>query len=98
MKIFVFLLKQKSKASLDKTLLIAHVEHLKNLHQSGRLIICGPFTDNDNALQIITADTKEEAILLFEQDPFIKTKYYQTYSIYELLEANEKNKWLLNDP
>jgi len=98
MKTFVFLLKKKWKNDLNEKLLLEHVEYLKNLKKTANLIICGPFFDNDGAMQIILANTREEAILLFEQDPFIRYKYYEEYVIHELLEANESNNWLMNNP
>lgn len=94
---FIFILTKKRPKELEKKLLVAHIEHLKNLKLSGRLTICGPFLDNENAIQIISAETKEEAIHLFEQDPFVQQKYYEEYVVHEFLEANEENNWLIDD-
>jgi uncharacterized protein YciI len=70
---------------------------LKSLKKTGNLVICGPFLESDEAIQVILANTKEEAMLLFEKDPFIIYKYYKKYIMHELLEANESNNWLIND-
>ncbi len=97
MKKFVVILKDKENGTLTKELLGQHVKHLKSLTALGKLYLCGPFADNDNALQIIIADTMEMAVEIVNQDPFIREKYYKSYVIYELIEANEQNGWLCAD-
>lgn len=94
---YIAMLKDKARGSLNDTLLNQHVSHLKRMNQEGKLFICGPFKDNDGAIQILLANTKEEAEKLIQQDPFIVNKYYKQYSIYELLEANEDNNYLTED-
>jgi len=96
MKTFVFILKSKRRDQLTQGLLMAHGEHLQNLLKGGSLVICGPFQDNDQAMQILRAESKESAISLFQTDPFIRQKYYQDFEIHELLEANESNNWLID--
>lgn len=59
-------------------------------------MICGPFTNDVGAIQILRANTRGEAIALFERDPFIRDKYYSAYDVYELHEANEANHWLMS--
>lgn len=98
MKKFVVILKDKKKGELTKELLSKHVEHLKELNENSKLFICGPFNDNDRAMQILICDTLDEAKYLVESDPFIKEGYYANYEVNELIEANEGNNWLLNIP
>lgn len=97
MKKYVAILKEKKKGTLKSDLLNRHVNHLRELTNLGKLFLCGPFNDNDGALQIIIADSKDSAVGIIEQDPFIKDNYYQSYEIYELIEANETNNWLCED-
>ena len=94
---FVALLSDKEKGTLKESLLIQHVEHLKQLKKQGKLFICGPFKDNDGALQILLTKDKEEAESIVLSDPFIKNKYYRNFVIYELIEANEENDYLMVD-
>jgi uncharacterized protein YciI len=94
---FVFILGGKNKGTLTEDLLQSHIDHLKKYSQKGNLFLCGPFEDNNGAMQILEANSREEALEYFLQDPFIAKKYYETYTVYELIEANEKNNWLLED-
>jgi len=94
---YIAVLKDKRRGSLDGALLNAHVEHLKEVKKNGRLYLCGPFEDNDGAMQILLANTYEEAKEILLSDPFIKNKYYQNYDLFSLIEANDDNNYLLED-
>jgi uncharacterized protein YciI len=97
-KKFVVILKDKKRGHLTTELLQAHVDHLRNLSQSGKLHLCGPFSDNDKAIQILIADSLEEAEAFVQQDPFVRSGYYGSYDLFELIEANESNNWLMDIP
>ncbi len=97
MKKFVVILKDRKNGTLKSDLLEQHVNHLKKLTSNGKLYLCGPFANDDGALQIIIADKIDEAEAIVNTDPFIREKYYNSYSIYELIEANEENNWLCED-
>jgi uncharacterized protein YciI len=94
---FIAILKEKKKGTLKPDLLNQHVNHLRELTKLGKMFLCGPFTNDDGALQVIIAENRESAKKIVEQDPFIKENYYQSFEIYELIEANEANSWLLED-
>lgn len=98
MKKYVVILRDKKRGKLSKELLYNHVEHLRKLHHEGRLFICGPFQDNDIAMQILICDDIDDAINIVESDPFVKEGYYNTYEVNELIEANEENNWLVDIP
>jgi uncharacterized protein len=95
---FVVILKDKRKGELDASLLTRHIEHLRNLNQEGKLMVGGPFKNNEQAMIILNCGDIDEAIILAESDPFIIEKYYNTYEINELIVANEENNWLMNSP
>ncbi|MBJ7554491.1 YciI family protein [Marinomonas spartinae] len=95
---FVALLSGKNKNLFSEALLGEHVAHLQQLDDSGKLHLCGPFKDDDSAIQILIADTLEEANLLIQQDPFVQHGYYKTVAVKELIEANSGNNWLTNHP
>jgi uncharacterized protein YciI len=97
MKKFVVVLKAKQRGTLTDNLLKAHVEHLQDLNRRGVLFICGPYTDNERALQIIIADDIDKAKAYVESDPFVANRYYADYELSELIEANEQNNWLMKD-
>ncbi|MDR0270736.1 YciI family protein [Paenibacillus sp.] len=95
MKKFVAILKEKRVGELSSPLLYRHVDHLRNLTHEGKLQLCGPFRDSGQAIQILICNDYEEAVLLVENDPFIKDGYYAAYELNELVEANEANNWLI---
>lgn len=97
MKKYIVILEEKAKGCLNDDLLELHVQHLKALKNKGNLFLCGPFKDNDGALQIILANTFEETEKLIQSDPFIANKYYRKYTIHELIEANDDNNYLMED-
>ena len=87
---FVCLLTNEKKETLPAELLSGHIGHLKNLKHKGILYLCGPLrdgTDNNTGMIIIEANSKEEAVNHFLEDPFINNKWYRDYCIYELQEA-----------
>lgn len=98
MAVFVVLLGDKQRGGLTEALLHGHIEHLRCLSRDERLLLCGPFGDDDGALQILRADTPEEAHALVRADPLIADRYYRSYRLRELIEANEANAWLTADP
>ena len=95
MKKYVVILKDKAGGAPDGSLIGRHVNHLKSLNAKGVLFLCGPFKDHDEAMQILLAETMEEATLLVNEDPFIREGFYRQFSISELVEANEANNYLL---
>ena len=95
-KKFVVILKDKDRGSLSSELLEKHVAHLKRLSEEGRLYLCGPFDDDETALQVLLAADADEARSLVEADPFIRQRYYRDYSLRELIEANASNNWLMD--
>ena len=97
MKQFVIMLSGKTTGTLKTELLEQHVAHLKKLKKENRLVVCGPFLNNSGAMKIIRAENMEEAQQIATRDPFTAESYYQNYEIFELIEANETNNYLLED-
>ncbi|MGD8379626.1 MAG: YciI family protein [Gammaproteobacteria bacterium] len=97
-KTFLVTLSDKKRGALSRELLEKHVNYLKSLALSGKLKLCGPFTDNDGAMLVLAVETLESAREVIEGDPFIAEGYYGHYSIKEFLEANEGNGWLMKNP
>ncbi len=94
---YILLLKNKRKVALTKELLQGHVDHLKKYSSKGNIFLAGPFKDNDGAIQIIEAESRIVAESIVQKDPFVSEKYYQTYELNELIEANDENNWLMED-
>ena len=95
---FIAFLSNKNKHQFSEQLLLKHVAHLKRLNKQGKLFLCGPFTDDKSALQILNAKNINEANDLVNEDPFIQQGYYKQVEVKELIEANADNNWLMDHP
>jgi len=49
----------------------AHVQYLRRLETSGHMVFCGPFTDYDGGMVVLKAVSKDEALALVNEDPYI---------------------------
>ena len=87
---YVYLMDNKKALSFD--IVKKHVEYLKKLDNSGKLILCGPFTDYEGGMVILKCESKEEAKAIAESDPFIE-EGYKTYEIRTLSIANRDNNY-----
>ncbi len=94
---FIAIFKDKNKGALTIDLLNQHVAHLREQTKKGNIFLCGPFNDNDGAIQILEVKSKDIVESIINQYPFIQECYYQSFEIFELIEANETNNWLLED-
>lgn len=94
MKSFLVLLSDKQLELFNSELLNEHIHYLKQLHQTGHLQTCGPFTNDDGAMLVINATSRDQAESLIAQDPFLQEQYYQHATIQEFTEANPANNWL----
>jgi uncharacterized protein len=48
----------------------AHRQYLTGLKAQGKLVVCGPFTDDSGGLIVYEAGTRDEAEQLVRADPF----------------------------
>ncbi len=94
---YVVILKNKVSDVIEDGLNRRHVAHLKKCSDEGLLFLCGPLIGHGGAMQILLAETKEEAEEMIKQDPFVSEGFYRDYEIYWLLEANSENNFLLKD-
>jgi len=72
-----------------------HVDHIRNLDAEGILFLCGLLKGHEKGMLILNAKTYEEAEGYVLKDPFIVNKCYKSYVIYEIVEANAGNNYLL---
>ena len=97
---YVVMYENERKDALSPDLLKGHVDHLRNLHNQGILLLCGPLKENDlyvgTGLLLFEANSKEEVEGHVLRDPFISQKWYADYRIYEWVEANDSNNYLMN--
>lgn len=92
---FLAILSDKQSGRLSDALLLAHVRHLRTQAALGHLILCGPFTDGDGAMQVLEAADAAAAQRLIEADPFVREGYYGRYVLHAFIDANEANDWLI---
>ncbi|SIO96636.1 YciI family protein [Vibrio spartinae] len=95
---YVAILSKKNRQLFSDELLRKHVSYLKAQEKSGVLVLCGPFSDNDSAIQVIMSDSLEAAKEIVQSDPFVSQGYYGELVVKELIEANAMNNWLIADP
>jgi uncharacterized protein YciI len=91
---FIVIFDGKSDKPLSKELQASHVEHIKKMDNNNVLFLCGPFKNRDGIVQILLADTYEQAEQYVLQDPFTSEGYFSKYTIYELIESNRANNYL----
>ena len=75
---------------LNEAIILEHVHHLKQLKKEERLVVCGPFTDHPGGIVVFHATSKEEALVIAKQDPFIRDRY-KSFDLYMLDVADEHN-------
>ena len=98
MKKYVAILSKKNRQLFSDELLSKHVSYLEAQEKAGVLVLCGPFSDNDSAIQVIMSDSLESAQGTVQSDPFVSQGYYGEFVVKELIEANSANNWLVTDP
>jgi uncharacterized protein YciI len=55
----------------------AHLENLKPLVESGRMVIGGPFTDGSGSLMIVEMESEAEALEFARNDPYTKQGVFE---------------------
>lgn len=94
---YVVIYEDERKDALSPDLLKGHVEHIRDLHSRGIIFLCGPLKNSDGkGLLIFEANSREEVEYQVLKDPFIVRKWYARYRIYEWIEANDSNNFLLD--
>ncbi len=91
----LYVMLMENKNPLNPEVVQHHVDYLKKQDASGRLVLCGPFTDYNGGMVIYKAASFEEAADLANNDPFIK-EGYKTFELRTLEWANKDNNYLLD--
>jgi uncharacterized protein YciI len=96
-KFLVMYEEMKHDDSFTRELLISHIDFVKDLDKKGMLFLGGPLKQDEKAILILNAATYEEVDACLKKDPFITSKHYERYSIYEIIEGNAGNNYLLDE-
>ncbi len=91
---YLYVMLMENRRNLNLEIVQKHVNHLRSLEQNGKLYLCGPFTDYAGGIEILVADSFEEAKKIAESDPFI-SEGYKTFELRTLEVANKDNNYLV---
>ena len=94
---FVMLIKRgKTYNKINKAMVIKHVDHIKNLDDDGKLIVCGSAKGHPGTAGMIvfSADSNEQAETFCKSEPFV-AEGYATYELFSLRVGNRENNYLL---
>lgn len=70
---YVILLSPTNQDRRDMEIIRGHVKHLQQLDRKGQLVMCGPFSDSPGGMVIVRASSRDEAILIAEEDPYVQS-------------------------
>lgn len=87
---YIYLMSNQKNLNLE--IVKKHVDHLQHLDKSGKLVLCGPFTDYAGGMVILNCENTEEARKIAESDPFIADGY-KIYELRTLEIANKENNY-----
>ncbi|MDR0767273.1 MAG: hypothetical protein LBE57_02325 [Methanosarcinales archaeon] len=81
---------------INKEMVIKHVEHIRNLDDSGKLVLCGPLKGYPGVADMIILKTEnyEEAEEICKSEPFV-AEGYATYKLVTLRVGDRENNYLL---
>ena len=81
--VFLVILK-KGKLSNADELEQEHLAHLSRLMVEGKLSSAGVFATGDRDLQVLIAESREQAERMVQSDPLLKAGYYQDFCCDEI--------------
>ena len=81
---------------INKNMVTKHVTHIRNLDDTGKLVLCGPFKGYPGVagMVILKAQSYEEAEEICKSEPLV-VEGYATYKLSALQVANRDNNYLL---
>jgi uncharacterized protein len=60
-----------------------HRDYLKNVLESGRLVISGPFAGDEGGLLVYEANSREDVEAILRDDPFTRAGVFVSWRIHE---------------
>jgi len=86
----------KTYNKINKAMVNKHVEHIKNLDDDGKLILCGPTKGYPGVagMVILKAESYKEAEAICKAEPFV-VEGYATYKLFTLRVGDRENNYLL---
>jgi uncharacterized protein YciI len=87
----------KHDESYTRDLLVSHINFVKDLDAKGVLFLGGPLKPDKKAMLILNGSSREEIDGYIQKDPFIISQHYEKYTVYEIIEGNAENNYLLDE-
>ena len=86
----------KTYNKINKTMVVKHVEYIKNLDDNGKLVLCGAAKGYPGIAGMIVfkAESYEAAETICKSEPFA-AEGYATYKLFTLQVGNKENNYLL---
>ena len=97
---YVMLIKRgKTYNKINKTMVVKHVEHIKQLDDDGKLVLCGATKGYPGiaGMIIFTAESYEAADEICKSEPFV-AEGYATYMLFSMRVGNRENNYLGTSP
>ena len=94
---FVMLIERgKTYNKINKAMVVAHVEYIKNLDYNGKLVLCGSTKGFPGiaGMVVFKAESHEAAEAVCKSEPFVAGGY-ATYKLFSLRVGNKENNYLL---
>jgi len=81
---------------INKEMVVKHVEHIRNLDNKEKLVLCGPLKGYPGVagMIIFKAENDKEAKEICKSEPFV-AEGYATYKLSTLRVGNRENNYLL---
>jgi len=94
---FVMLIERgKTYNKINKAMVITHVEHIRNLDDNGKLVLCGPTKGFPGVagMVVFKAESHEAAEAVCKSEPLVAGGY-ATYKLFSMRVGNKENNYLL---
>ena len=97
-KLLYVMMIEKSKLynKVNKAVITRHIEHIQNLDNAGKLVLCGSLKGYSGVagMVIIKTESYEEAKNICKAEPLV-VEGFATYKLSTLQVANKENNYLL---
>ena len=92
----MFIDKGKDYKKINKSMVIKHVENIRQLDEDGKLALCGAFKGYPGVagMLVLRVDSYDEAEEICKAEPFV-AEGYATYRLVSLHAGNKENNYLL---
>jgi len=93
----MFIERGKTYNRINNAMVKKHVEHIKDLDDKGKLVLCGPLKGFPGiaGMIVFNAQSREEAEEFCRSEPFV-AEGYATYKLVTMRVGNRENNYLLN--